>query len=119
MFDWNPTLNWETALAVTATIAAEIFIVWLAYKTSGYVVTLVSLLVTIILVGGAIGWYSGFQAETLEHRHGGYFFLDRKTFSPTWFRITFLSLFLVPLIAWLFYPFRYLLKKYLEHREGV
>ena len=117
IFDWDPVLNWQTALAVGVTVGLEIFMVWLARHTKGYVVGIVSLLVTIILVGEAIDWFHSFQSETLEHRSGGHFFLDRKTYSPTWFRITFLSLFLIPLIAWFCYPFRYLLKARLGKGE--
>ena len=120
-FDWSPELDWQTILSIAATIGIEAFIVWVAIRTKGYVAGTVSLLVAIALVAVGIGWFFEFQKEALNDGVWcGFFYLfNRDDFSPIWFRITFLSLFLIPLVSWFCYPFRYLLKNHLEHREGV
>jgi hypothetical protein len=108
LFTWSPSLDWEIVLSVAATMLIEVFIFWLAKRTQGYVTGIVSLLVCIALVGFGIFWFSEFQKETLCG--GGHVFLRRQALSPEWFRITFLALFLIPLILWGCYPLRSLIK---------
>ena len=118
-FSWDPNLDWQVVCSVVATLGIEVFIVWLAKHTKGIVAGTVSLLVSIALIYVATEWFFDFQSECIE---GGCsvdsgplrfpFFLNRRTLSPVWFRISFLSVFMVPIILWFCFPLRQVQKKY-------
>jgi hypothetical protein len=108
LFTWRPSLDWETSLSIVATMVIEICFLWLAKRTKGYVTGIVSLIVTVALVAVGMSWFVDFHQETLCG--GGHLFLRRQALSPEWFRITFLALFLIPLILWGCYPLRSLIK---------
>ena len=107
LFTWSPSLDLNTVLSLILTIVIEVFIFWLAKRTQGYMTSIVSLLVCIALIGFGIFWFSEFQKETVGFTHH---FTLRDKLSPTWFRIAFLTLFLIPQILWGCYPFRRLIK---------
>ena len=119
LFSWGPSLDWEVVCSVVATLGIEVFIVWLAKHTKGIVAGTVSLLVSIALVYVATEWFFDFQSECIA---GGCsegsgrlrfpFFLNRRALSPVWFRISFLSVFMVPIILWFCFPLRQVQKKY-------
>lgn len=101
MFSWNPRLEMRTILAASGIVASLAFMFWLAVKTRGVPVLIVSFLVCMSLAIAGIYAFIGFHAEELTPG-----LLGRSTFSPAWFRITILAVFLCPMLVWLFYPFR-------------
>jgi hypothetical protein len=107
-FTWSSSLDWEIVLSVATTLVIEIFFFWLAQRTKGYIAGIISLLVTLALVAVGTMWFIDFYQETLCG--DGNLFFKRRALSPEWFRVTFLALFLVPLILWGYYPFRRLIK---------
>ena len=109
LFTWDPSLDWDIALSAAATVLIEFFFFWLAKRTQGYIAGTISLLMSLALVAVGIMWFIDFHQETLCG-DGGHLFLQRQALSPEWFRVTFLALFLVPLILWGYYPFRHLIK---------
>lgn len=108
LFTWEPILDWSTVVSITAIIVIEIGILWLAKRARDYVTGIVSLIVTATLVAVGISWFVEFNQETLCG--GGHLFIKRQTLSPEWFRITFIALFVIPIVLWGCYPFRYLIK---------
>jgi hypothetical protein len=116
LFTWAPSLEWEPVLCTAAALSIVVFMVWVAKRTRGYIATVVSLLACVALVLLGIFWFVEFLKEPSQFNG---MIWSRRSLSPIWFRITFLSLFLIPLIAWFCYPFRYLLKNRSGHREGV
>jgi len=107
LMNWEPALEMETALCIAVIIAIEIFMVWMAKRTRGNFSIIVSLLVCVALVMLGTFWFTTFLDESSQF-DASIFSRQRK--SPIWFRITFLSLYLIPLISWVLYPFRNLKK---------
>jgi len=110
LFSWEPSLDWETTLCIVATVLVEVFFFWLARKTKGYIVIIVSFLVTVVLAAIGISGFIDFHQESLGDWKSSWIF-RRDALSPEWFRITVLALFLNPLILWACYPFRRLIDR--------
>lgn len=107
LMNWEPTLEMETALYLAVIIAIEIFMVWMVKRTRGNFSIIVSLLVCVALVMLGTFWFTCFLDESSQFDASIW---SRNRKSPIWFRITFLSLYLIPLISWFHYPFRNLKK---------
>ena len=107
LMNWEPALEMETALCIAVIIAIEIFTIWMAKRTRENFSIIVSLLVCVALVMLGTFWFTGFLDESSQFDGSIW---SRKRKSPIWFRITFLSLYLIPLISWFRYPFRDLKK---------
>jgi hypothetical protein len=111
LFSWSPSFDWETVLHIAVIVATEVFIFWFAGKTKTISVTIVSLLVCTALIFFGAVVFSGYQKETLEQGGSGLAALvNRRELSPIWYRLSILTLFLIPLLSWGYHLFKRLIK---------
>ncbi|MCP3924609.1 MAG: hypothetical protein GY714_18700 [Desulfobacterales bacterium] len=108
LFSWNPRLNIETILLTMAVCISLILTFFIARKTEHISTVVVSLIVCIVLfVFGIIGFIDLYGEE--------YSSFLRSELSPEWFRISILIILFLPMLSWIYYPFRYIRKSKKNH----
>ncbi len=108
LFSWKLKINHVTALLVFAIVVDLVLIFVLARKTTGIPETTVSFLVCIFLFVFGINEFIHLHMEKIAYSK----VFSRMVLSPEWFRIMILIIYTTPLIAWIYYPFKY----YRNHR---
>lgn len=101
LFSWSPNVNIVSISALLSLLLLLITTFLLARFTKGEIEKWVALLVCLSLIGfGAVVLYDFYT----EHLSGDLF--GRSVLSPQWFRLGVFSIFSLPLLFLMIYPFR-------------